>query len=365
MWGKAQSTPRLYLGMSTQNPPLTAQQQRRENILKSLRAISDFGWLRAPEMGAFVWPQNALPSAPASPLVRAMLAENLIRAHALPDRAGRALMLSRRGAATLRKSGIEASACDRWEAPSSWRHDLLAAGLLGQLHRRGWEVISEARIRGKVGGLVAKIPDGLARDPSGAWWWVEIENARKTGPALRHLAQTAAAIGSGSVGILGVRPAGLLVGYTLARDEGGDRVDHRLRVTRAIAGAAEAPVPVLWACCELQGCSVIGLGLQDERIASDRVRKLLAELSRRRGGGWLRTAENVLEARYGDYAMTVALQEAYQPPWTHEATGPGIVPYAGAEVRPTSATITEAKAAAAQLVADALAAAKAREAAHR
>jgi hypothetical protein len=266
----------------------------------------------------------------------------------------------------LRKGGAEASACDRWEAPSSWRHDLLASGLLGQLYRRGWQVVSEARIRGKVGGLGAKIPDGLARDPSGGWWWIEVENARKTGAAMRHLAQTAAGIGAGSVGLLGVRPAGMLVGYpALARDEGGDRVDHRSRVTRAIAGAAEAPVPTLWARCELQGCSLVGLELQGERIASDRVRRLLAELARRRGGGWLRTAENALEARYGDYVMTVALQEGYQPPWTHEATGPGIAAYAEAEVRPTNATISEAKAAAAQLVADAIAAAKAREAAHR
>lgn len=339
---------------------LPPHQQHHENILEALTVIDSCGWSRAAELGSFIWPQNALPKAPASVLIKTLLAANLVHAIDLPDRAGAALLLTRRGAAMLRQERqLAATACERWEPPGSWRHDLIAVGLLAQLHRRGWRVIPEASIRRQVNLHTTKIPDGLARDLDGRWWWIEMEHARKSGPAMKHLAQTAAAIGLGRVEILGIRPVGMLVGYPeTARDEGGNRIDHQLRVTRAIERTCSTPVHLIWAACTLYGAGVQSCNLETSTAHPDLARRVLQTLEAQ---GWRQAPEtpSMLVSQHPPHRAYVWKSAVYHPPWVYDADGPGIQPYTEAEVRPTVATLTEAKMAAAALIADAIAAEKA------
>lgn len=339
---------------------LTPRQQRHENILKSLTVINAAGWLRPAELGAFVWPKNALPKAPASALVRSLLASDLVHAVALPDRAGQALTLARKGASLLRRERqLDATAIERWEPPGSWRHDLLAVGVLAQLYRAEWQVIPEAWIRRRVGlRSVPKMADGLARDPSGAWWWFEMEHARKTGPAMRHLAQTAAGIGLGTISLLDRRPVGMLIGYpAAARDEGGDRIDHRLRVTRAIEQACSGPVRLAWAACEVQGAGVASCTLEGSTAHPDGARRVLGVLE---ANGWAVDAAGWLVAQYHPYEARVR-ESRWDPPWEYEVRGPGISP----EALPTVENVTAAKLAAAGVIADAVAAGQAARARER
>ena len=325
--------------------------------------IDSCGWLRATELGAFIWPKNALPKGPASALVKALLAANLVHAIELPNRAGSAFLLTRRGAATLRRERqLTATACERWEPPGSWRHDLMAVGLLAQLYRCGWRVIPEAFIRRRVNLRTTKIPDGMARDTEGRWWWVEMENARKTGPSMRHLAQTAAAIGRGGVEILGTHPVGTLVGYpAVSRDEGGHRIDHRRRVTHAIERICSSPVHLAWAACRLHGAGVESYNLETATAYPDLTRRVLRTLEAQ---GWRQDEHGVLVSQYPPHQAYVWKNTMYDPPWAYDVNGPGIQPYAEAEARPTVPNLTEAKFAAATLIANVITAdqiARARE----
>lgn len=249
---------------------------------------------------------------------------------------------------------LTATACERWEPPGSWRHDLMAVGLLAQLYQGGWRAIPEASIRRQVNLRATKIPDGLARDPEGRWWWIEVENARKTGPAMKHLAQTAAAIGLGRVEILGIRPVGMLVGYPeTARDEGGDRIDHKLRVTRAIERTCGAPVRLVWAACALYGAGVKSCDLKTSTAHPDLAQRVLGVLEAQ---GWHQDPETqgMLVSQHPPYRAYVWKNAMYDPPWAYDANGAGILPYAEAEVRPTVASLTEAKHAVAVLIANAI-----------
>ena len=183
-----------------------------------------------------------------------------------------------------------------WIPPSSWRHDLLASGVLVDLYKHGWSVYPEAQIRRHVQAL-AKWPDGLAKR-DGHVLWVEVESTRKTGPALRLLAESLCSVAQNAGPLLlGLKPTGVLVGYRGdAKDERGYALDHRARVSKALSVAARVPVPVLWARCALSGVAgVCDVAYEQETIRSDAAAKIRRVLD---AGGW-RDEEGCLVANYG------------------------------------------------------------------
>jgi len=337
--------------MSTPKPTPTPQQQRHQNIVDALYFIHMHGWLRPIELGGFLWPKNALPRAPGYAIAKVLQQLRLVHAIVLPDRVGRALVLARRGAALLRENGIAtAQAQECWQCARSWRHELIAAGVLAALYKDGWDILPEREIRRRTGShQTTKIPDGLACDRGGNWWWIEVEHARKSGPQLRRLATHISAT-SGKVEICGMRTTGVLLAYPKdVRDEGGHRIDHRRRVTHAAETWIKGPVPILWAPCQMLGAGVLSVTTESEVLYPSAARRVLKVLDARKweaggdGDSWIGT--------HPPHTAYVWHDEEYGSGWWSDVEGPNL----GDECAAYSATLSGAKMAAAQRIADALA----------
>ena len=177
----------------------THHQQRRRNDAMGLHFIHQFDWLRTAELGHLLWPHSPASRQAADRLARDWIARRLVLVRELPNAAGRALVLSEAGARVLADEGLLAksgknigkSTDQGWLPPASWAHDLLAAGVLCELHRRGFNIYPEAELRRRAGAQ-AKIPDGLAVGPDGQVVCLEVERARKSGPQMRKLADVGA-----------------------------------------------------------------------------------------------------------------------------------------------------------------------------
>lgn len=293
----------LYLCMTTQN----AQLQRRRKDAQGLLFIHRFGWLRTAELGKLLWPGMATARQSADRLARSWINRRLVLSRQLPEGAGRALVLAAAGVSLLSSEGIIASSGKdigkitgtEWRAPITWRHDLIAHGVLCELHRLGFTVHPEAELRRHEMRL-AKIPDGLAVK-GGEVLWLEVENARKTGKAMNTLAEALVIIASGQAAhVLGYRPTAALVAYVPSvLDERGYAISHKHRVSTAVAKATKADIALRWAECSLLGTAGIGsIVFSEERIASDRAGRILKTLE---ASGWQKGDNDVLSVSYADY----------------------------------------------------------------
>ncbi len=288
---------------------MNAFEKRKQNDIDGLSWVHRFGWIRTTELGPLLWPGSAARHQ-ADRLARDWIARDLVLARPLPEGAGRALVLATAGVRLLADAGIPASTGKdvgqmvggQWRPPLSWRHDLLAAGVLVDLHSRGWKVFPEREIRQRQSDL-AKFPDGLAvRGADVAW--LEVERAHKTGPNGRQLTDALCAVGTGEAGtVLEHRPTVGLVAYCAdARDSRGYAIDHRARITAAVAATTRKPVELMWARCTLRGPAGLGaVEFARETIQADRGAAILKRMS------W-RPAEDeagVLVAGYGPHLARV------------------------------------------------------------
>jgi len=81
--------------------------------------------------------------------------------------------------------------------PISWRHDLIATGVLSLMAERGFDIYPEAYLR-RIEPEANKHPDGLiANREQGFSMWLEVENARKSG---RNIDQLVVALAKASRG---------------------------------------------------------------------------------------------------------------------------------------------------------------------
>lgn len=227
------------------------------NKLKALKHIWSFGWLRAAEVGALLWPASPNYDKQGQKLARDLLAEGLVIGRKLPSQQGRAMVLSEAGATALRdynelvwredffaaaKSGKDwgKTAGALWEPPQSWRHDLITNTLLCRLHQRGFEVMPERTIKGVVEQF-DKYPDGLIKK-KGKTMWLEVEHARKTGEQMRRMAEhTYLAQRDQIKPIAGAdwRPNMGAIAMPAVFDERGYVVNHRQRVINAVSKVAD------------------------------------------------------------------------------------------------------------------------------
>lgn len=295
---------------------MDAYAQSRTNDLVGLGWLSRFGWLRTAELGLLLWPTSRSARQQADRLARRWLERRLVLARELPEGAGRALVLATAGVRLLADvDALAASGKDigivtgeTWRPPLSWRHDLLAAGVLVDLHQQGWKVFPEREIRQRAGNL-AKFPDGLAvRGADVAW--LEVERASKTGADGRQLVDALCAVGAGeAVAVLEHRPTVALVAYQPdARDSRGYAIDHRARIKAAVAAASKKPVAVLWAACTLRGPAGLGaVEFERETIQADRGAAILKRMSWRPD----QNEEGVLVAGYGRHIARVWEDDDY------------------------------------------------------
>jgi hypothetical protein len=257
-------------------------------------------------------------------LVRRWIKQKWVLVRKLPDGAGRAYVLSGTGAARLREAGVASATTGKdwgvydplpasavaagkeavkiarrllkWRAPAhTWKHDLLAAGVLSLLHELGFEFFTEPELKdGTLNQKNRKIPDGLAWRGSTVYW-LEVERADKRGKPLNFLANELHLVGSGrGATVQGKRPTEALVAYIAGgRNKGGTLMKHRQIVTRAIHRIAKETTDVTWAACEMKGHGVQSMTLEEERASAEKGDRMLAALER---SGW--TAEPLKENRW-------------------------------------------------------------------
>lgn len=152
-------------------------EKRRQNDLAGLLFVHHFGWLRAIELGALLFPKNATSAEAANRIVRSWEKRRLVIVRELPERAGKAVVLATAGVRFLSENGHKSSSGkdlgsigpEGWRPPASWRHDLIATGLLVALRKRGYSVIPEAALR-RLPTDSTKLPDGLAKAPRSDVW---------------------------------------------------------------------------------------------------------------------------------------------------------------------------------------------------
>ncbi|MBB2777968.1 UNVERIFIED_ORG: hypothetical protein HNP28_003310 [Comamonas terrigena] len=327
---------------------------RLRNDVAALRFIHLFGWLRITSLGTLMKPHTATSLEAGSRLARSLISRQLVLARRLPEGAGQALVLAAAGVRLLAEYDIHAvsgksigqTVGKEWTPSTTWKHDILAHGVLCELFKLGYAVMPEAEIRRRV-GILAKLPDGLARSPDGTWLWLEVENARKSGPHMRRLAYAIAAVSEAQIEVCGVRPSRCLIAYwERSQDERGYRVNHRERVTKAIATQARSDIQLTFAECSRKGTvGISNIVFSEATIAADHTSSVLKRLN---ASGWYSDEKSgVCKANYGNCTAYVWQDPDAPGTWSYDAErdgeGSGQAGYAG--------SISEAKRRAAELIA--------------
>jgi len=287
----------------------------QQRDLAGLMLIHNFGWMRAKELGCMMRPASRRPAVNASELVGKWKRAGWVLVRSLPDHMGQALVLSAAGAAHLRASGCTDAVtgkdwgetrCGDWVAPKTWRHELLALGLLAYLYKEGWQVIPERQLRRK--NNLGHFPDGLAIRGNEVLW-IEVENARKSGPHRQHMVQALILASKGEAEELSGHVAnGALLAYAVdARDERGYHLDHRSHIIEAIERQASVDVPLTMAALTVTGTAGVSeVVLEAMTVEAAAVTRQLASIA------WGSRAEDAdhnahqyfadddLEYRYGE-----------------------------------------------------------------
>lgn len=303
-YGHGQGAGRRHVPNSALYVDMNAFEKHKLNDRDGLDWVHRFGWLRTFELGALLWPDTNEQSRTrqANRLARSWIERGLVLERVLPEGSGRALVLATGGVRLLSEYGVEANTGKdigklidgQWLPPLTWRHDLLATGVLIDLYLRGYEVLPEAHIRRHAGNLV-KIPDGLAIKNKTVVW-LEVESARKTGKAMRELADALCVVGNGKAApICGHKPTNALVAYPAdLKDERGHALSHRTRVRTAVAEAAKSDVGIDWAACAIRGAAGVGaIKYEREIVQANRAAAILKRLD------WNPNDDGVLVASYG------------------------------------------------------------------
>lgn len=271
-------------------------------------------------------PHTATSLEAGSRLARSLINRRLVLARRLPEGAGQALVLATAGVRLLAEQGIHAvtgksigqTVSKEWMPSTAWKHDALAQSVLCELFKLGYVVIPEAEIRRRA-GPVAKLPDGLARAPDGKWLWLEVENARKSGLHMRRLADAIAAVSGTQVEICGVRPSRCLIAYwERSQDERGYRVNHRERVTKAIATQARSDIQLTFAECSRKGTvGISNMVFIEATVAADHTSAVLTRLN---ASGWYQDEKSgICQAHYGNCTAYVWQDSDAPGTWSYDA----------------------------------------------
>lgn len=289
-------------------------QLRLDNDICALRFIHQYGWMRPQELGHLMWPNMARDGfAHTCRAAQSWLKRGLILSRALPEGAGRAFVLAAGGVQMLKDAGFEASSgkdigkmnASSWTPPVTWKHDLLATGVLVRYQSHDWDVFPEATIRRK-GEWLGKIPDGLmVLDEQVVW--LEVEQARKTGKFIRDLGAALAAAAAGQMAeVCGHRPTGAAVAYVVdAQDERSYQLDHKLRVTTAIQKESRQDTLISWIACDTKRSGVANITISNELVPADESTRILKVLD---ACQW-RERDGALRSNYGARQAAIVVSD--------------------------------------------------------
>lgn len=214
--------------------------------------------------------------------LRKLLALQLVVARPLPGyRPGKAYVLSERGARWMNdwaneqryRAGTDWGTLRDgfWAPPDSWKHDLMAVGVLSYLgERNGFEVQCEHELRMQADDA-PKHPDGLITDTtsnekrSPFTYWLEVENTRKTGANMQKMVEALgfASRGKPVVYYDSVQHAPVKMGMVAinanAVDERGYKLNHLKRIEAALQnrrGGFASPIVIVVAWMTLDSIQV-------------------------------------------------------------------------------------------------------------
>lgn len=328
---------------------------RLQNDLRALRFVHYFGWLRIVDLSKLMKHPNASALEAGARMARHLIARHLVLARRLPEGAGQALVLATAGVRLLAEYGITATSGKsmgqtvggEWLPPLDWKHTALANGVLCELFTRGYRILPEAEIRRNC-GEVTKLPDGLVQTPdTKQWLWLEVENARKSGPHMRHLANAIVAVTNTQMRLYGIQPSRCMVAYWQGSvDERGYQLHHRSRVSKAVAAVAKQDIPLTFVECTRKGA--VGIAVLELREMSVEADRATAVLRRLQASGWsLDQDTGVSKAQYGHLTAYVWQDPKVTPTWSYHADGPDWTAKGG-----YADSHSEAKRAAAALIAN-------------
>lgn len=328
----------------------TQYEQRRLNDANGLLLVHQFGWLRTAELGKLLWRDSPASRQAADRLARSWIERKLVIVRELPEGAGRAVVLAAAGVHLLSEHNIKTRSgkdigqitFEGWLPPATWRHDLIAHGVLCELHRRGYRVYPEMELR-RNAKHHTRISDGFAVKDNQAIW-LEVEHARKSGKAMENLAHTLSIVASGqALPIAGIKPTIAMVAFLpSAIDERGHVLSHQVRVRNAIQTVVKRDIDIYWAECTLLGSAGVGqVDFQKETISAERATRVLKILN---ASGWRGDGHDGEAVTYGNHIAHV---------WKdNDSWGYAVETIDGAYVEANrAANITEAKRAAASVLA--------------
>lgn len=251
--------------LSSQIPP---RLDASEHAATALHFIARFSWLRAIELGRFVYPNDKHGRKYAEKLLRKLVQLRYVLPRKLPGvGAGTGYVVAARGAAWLnanvvgsneRNAHLEEDDYFRdgtnwgrtskdgvWSPPLSWEHDLLTVGVLSFFHEKGAvDVVSERELLRMVPNVKDnKHADGLAitKDPHGQLQtvWLEVERSRKSGENLDAMlkAIVSAQRGKPVTDYPGLPPVkhGMIAVPQACLDERGYSLNHQQRILNRLA----------------------------------------------------------------------------------------------------------------------------------
>lgn len=280
--------------------------QRHQNDVDGLFYVKAFGWMRAPELGGLLWPDNKTSAEAANRVIRSWINRNLVIVRTLPERAGKAVVLSAEGARLLEEEGIIAKSGKDlgvlsggiWTPSASWKHDLIAVGTIVQFTKLGYGFSTEMDLRRRH-PEAKKIPDGLLISPEESSIWLEVEHARKSGSHMRHMAQ---ALEQASLGrapkMDGQICKAAMVAYCENTDERGYTIDHKARVLNALSKYILQDISIQFVRCSLKGFSVTRIEIQEQIVQSDAVSEVI-------GRCWDGQGKGAFGRRYEHYFALV------------------------------------------------------------
>lgn len=268
--------------------------------ISALHWISRFGWLRARELGALMWPlRDTNPGSLiaddhrmneqrklASRLLSRLVESRYVLQRRLPGKVGDAYIISGAGVRYLqRRLAYTARAGDKWgrfidgswTPPASWEHELIVTLTMLHFLSGGATIKTELEIRAENPNQ-KKYPDGLVvskvrmRDGSHQEMiqWVEVESADKSGLKMLALARSLIDVSRRQAPTLSSLVANVptIVYRSDLVNLAGRKVDHKNRITKAVQRHIGADLPLFFVQITFKNASyhVAAIDVQRTRI---------------------------------------------------------------------------------------------------
>jgi hypothetical protein len=300
---------------------------RHKNDLIALTLINKFQWLRAQELGYFLWPdtkknghKQALRAA------KSWLQRGLLIERKLPDQCGTGYFLASAGVRFLFENGVENAFTGKdigilrdgkWLPPSDWRHHLLIVGVACRLQKMGYKIISEYEIRRNSQALI-KIPDLVAFYEDRVIW-IEAEQSKKSGVRnMKPLAQALLLAASGKMSeVLGLKPVEAAIIFDI-----DSHSNHSARVRKAISEYSKKTINLHLIECKIIRHGVAEINIKTETIEPSSVLKVLRTLD---AEGWKKSdCGTYFTSHYAGTKVTIEnINNEYQNDWYIELNDEG------------------------------------------